>query len=318
MERDWIIPAAAIVAAEYAAALLIGTRAGFHYSIPLAAYLIIALTIAVAALTLLLLVRLALLAAAREPRPAVRIAADARSQRHRVGAFVAGIVLVGLQMGVLTWLKVMLPIVVPFWADGALAKLDHDLFGTDPWRLANAAFGWAAGLIDRVYVSWAPVKLAALFALLCLPASAAKARALSSYFLIVATVAVGQYALSSAGPIFTPAFADLPVQPWVDSARAYLIEDYRRGGGHIGTGISAMPSLHVAIALWVALVARALAPRLQLLGWAYFALIAIGSVQLGWHYASDSIAGSLITLVGWRLARRRPGMERVKGIEPSS
>ena len=61
MERDWIIPATAIVAAEYAAALLIGTQAGFHYSIPLAAYLIIALTIVAAALTLLLLLRLAVL-----------------------------------------------------------------------------------------------------------------------------------------------------------------------------------------------------------------------------------------------------------------
>lgn len=316
MDRDWIIPATAIVGAEYCAALLIGARVGFAYSIPLGAYLIVALTVSAASLTGLLLFRVAALAFTGAPGPIARLAGEARAHRGRLSAFVAGVVLVGLQMGVLTWLKVMLPIVSPFWADGALANLDKRIFGTDPWRISMAALGWATGLIDRVYVTWAPVKLATLFALFCTPPSAMKSRAMLSYFAIVAAVALGQYAVSSAGPIFTPGFEDLPIQPWAEAAREYLLADYRKGGGHIGTGISAMPSLHVAIALWVALVGTAYFPRLQIICWTYFGLIAVGSVHLGWHYSTDAIAGALVTLVAWyamgrwRAARPGPADER--------
>ena len=35
----------------------------------------------------------------------------------------------------------------------------------------------------------------------------------------------------------------------------------------------------------------------------YFVLIWIGSVQLGWHYASDGLAGALGMLAVWQLAR---------------
>ena len=63
-----------------------------------------------------------------------------------------------------------------------------------------------------------------------------------------------------------------------------------------------MPSLHVAIALWVALVVRAYIPRAAFLGFAYFALILIGSVLLGWHYSVDGIVSVIIVLVAWRTA----------------
>ena len=61
-----------------------------------------------------------------------------------------------------------------------------------------------------------------------------------------------------------------------------------------------MPSLHVAVALWLALVIRSYLPRLQFIGWAYFAVILVGSVYLGWHYALDGIVAVMITLACWR------------------
>lgn len=71
----------------------------------------------------------------------------------------------------------------------------------------------------------------------------------------------------------------------------------------IVAGISAMPSIHVAISLWIWLTARAFAPRLAPAALLYVVLVWIGSVQLGWHYASDGFAGVIGMLAVWRLAQ---------------
>jgi membrane-associated phospholipid phosphatase len=99
-------------------------------------------------------------------------------------------------------------------------------------------------------------------------------------------------------------FRALPIEPWVATTRDYLWADYLHPNGAIGGGISAMPSMHVAIALWVALTLRAYFKRLQWLGWAWFAAILIGSIHLGWHYALDGIAASLIAAIAWRVAKQ--------------
>ena len=67
-------------------------------------------------------------------------------------------------------------------------------------------------------------------------------------------------------------------------------------------GISAVPSIHVAISVWIYLAARTMAPRATLCALAYVAFIAIGSVQLGWHYVTDGLAGALGMLIIWRLS----------------
>ena len=68
-----------------------------------------------------------------------------------------------------------------------------------------------------------------------------------------------------------------------------------------------MPSLHVADALWVALIWNGLDRRLGVIGFSFFGLIAIGSVFLGWHYAVDGIVGAGIVLLAWAVA---PGIAR--------
>jgi hypothetical protein len=178
--------------------------------------------------------------------------------------------------------------------------------------IVEPLFGWAARTVDGAYATWLLVKFVTLGAVLAAPESRRKAEVLLSYFLIVGSAALGQYLLSSGGPVFYARlgfgdrFAALPIEPWVQVASSYLWTDYLRAGGDVGTGISAMPSLHVAIALWVALVLRAYLPRMAVVGYLYFALILIGSVLLGWHYACDGIAAIAITLVCWRAAAGLP------------
>lgn len=283
--KSWAVPSTIVVAIEYVVALLIGWHVGFRYSIPFAAYLISSLVIVVLGFALFVAWKLI---KARN--------GDVPLNLSRFLSFAVGVVLIALQMAVLTWTKVMLPIATAFWADPLLTDADKAIFGTDPWRLAQAAFGFAAPVIDWAYISWAPTMFVMLFVLVCLPESPKKSRALLSYFLVLFTGAIGQYALPSAGPLF---HQPVPLEPWVAEAKAYLWADYLRGGGRIGTGISAMPSIHVAIALWIACVARSYLPRIQAPLFAWFGLILLGSVFLGWHYAVDSIAACLITHVAW-------------------
>jgi membrane-associated phospholipid phosphatase len=60
-----------------------------------------------------------------------------------------------------------------------------------------------------------------------------------------------------------------------------------------------MPSLHVGLAAWLAIVVASCFPRLKLIAWAYFAVILFGSVYLGWHYAIDGVAGLAIAWLAW-------------------
>jgi membrane-associated phospholipid phosphatase len=219
-------------------------------------------------------------------------------------------------MAVLMWLKIMLPFAVPFWADPLLANMDHALFRAEPWQLARGIGDYA--LIDRIYVTWGPVMLLTVSVLLLLPESSRKTQSLLSYFLTFAAGAIGEYVLSSAGPVFYQSiglgdrFANLHVEPWVRTAADYLWAQYQHAGGEIGGGISAMPSLHVAIAAWIALVMRAYVPKVQLIGWIWFAAIFFGSVYLGWHYAMDGIVGILITAIAWWCAGIR--MPQASGV----
>jgi hypothetical protein len=302
----WAIPAALIVAAEYAIALPIGVRVGFHYSIPFMAYVVIALMVVGLTAAAVIVARLVTYARQGEEHPTRRLVREA----PRFYGFAVGTLLVAMQISVLTWTKVMLPIASPFWADPFLANVDHAIFGRDPWILAQQLFGWASPVIDRTYVTWAPVKFATFVFVLVMPETTTKARILVTYFITLAAVAVGQFLFSSAGPVFYqqfgfgPRFSQLPLEPWVETTRLYLWHDYLRAGGDIGGGISGMPSLHVAGALWVALAWNSYDRRIGAIGFLYLILILIGSVLLGWHYAVDGIAGILITGLAWFVAPR--------------
>jgi len=300
----WAVPASIIIAVEYVAALAVGICVGFRYSLPWDAYLISALTVVSLTGAATIVLRLAFYALQGEDHPTRRLIREA----PRFHGFAAGVVLVGLQAAVLTWAKVMLPLAIPFWADPMLANLDYALFGEDPWIFAMRLFGWAAPFFDRIYVTWAPAKFGTLIVLLVLPESRAKSRALVAYFILFALIVFGQYAFSSAGPIFYAQFGfgdrfqHLPIEPWVRTARDYLYLDHLKVGGDPGGGISAWPSFHVAGALWTAQVWYSWDRRLGLFGLGWFVLILIGSVLLGWHYAVDGIAGILMAVSAWAVA----------------
>jgi membrane-associated phospholipid phosphatase len=129
---------------------------------------------------------------------------------------------------------------------------------------------------------------------------------------------------SSVGPIFYENFvgeprlaglmANLREHPANESLfyhSDYLLRNYLDGETQLGTGISAMPSMHVAIVILNALYLGRLNRWLGAIGWLFALLIVFGSVYTGWHYAVDGYVAMIVVGVIWlstgRLLNRRAG-----------
>ncbi len=250
-----------------------------------------------------------------EARPVARIAGDLKDNAPRFIAAAAAVQVVALASSSFSAFKVALPHNVPFYLDPFFTDLERSLFGTDPWRLSHAAFGWATPAIDRFYLLWLPTLIVAFYAVILARPSALKTRALVSYVLMWPLLGIlGAYLLSSAGPIFEDRLfgGDSGLISALESGGAngtlYAYEKlwtaFSDNSPLIGGGISAMPSMHIALATWIALVVRSASPRFAWLGWAHVGMIWLGSVHLGWHYVLDGLAGIAGAVAIWTFVSR--------------
>jgi hypothetical protein len=232
-------------------------------------------------------------------------------------AIITATALTGIGASLFLPLKTAIPKEIPFWLDQPLAVAERQLFGADPWRLLDQAIGWSAVPVDHLYALWLPVQSLALFAVMLEPPSSLKSRALIAYSLAWFLLGVAAATIfSSAGPLFYDRlfggneFAMLRETLTSRGAWLALAESDKMwaaiGGQQASfvSGISAFPSMHVAISLWIYLAARALAPRAAKFALIYTAVVWIASVQLGWHYAADGLAGVAGMIAIWALAGR--------------
>jgi hypothetical protein len=214
-------------------------------------------------------------------------------------------------MAAFTSLKVAIPAVFPFWLDLPLARAEGSL-GLAPWQVSHAFLGWATPEIDLIYWSWFMVVPAVLYSVMLSKPSARKSRALVTYALIVLVLGIcGAYLFASVGPIFydrvfgTHVFSALVAElsqsaPRMMATQQLLWDAYSTHTMTLGNGISAMPSIHVALAMWIVMVAQG--TRFSIPARIYFVLSWIGSVHLGWHYFSDGLVASLGVLALWKAA----------------
>lgn len=224
---------------------------------------------------------------------------------------------------------------VTFFADQPLADLDRAIHGTDPWRLAHRVMPPALEpVLYSLYLHLWFVQLLGMIVMASFLEDEEKrigylfAFAVTVIFLGTAVRLGG----SSAGPIFYDRmaggarFGDLilalqqtPGGQGVLKVADYLYASYAHDRTTLGTGISAMPSLHVAIAVLNAFFVSSLSRFWGRLAWAYAAAILFGSVYFGWHYALDGYVSILFVSLFWRgrkaifgltdlLPRRRPGL----------
>jgi PAP2 superfamily len=204
--------------------------------------------------------------------------------------------------------------------DARFAEADRWLhFGQHPWEwfAPLIAHPGVVRFIDLAYMMWFPVLFAFVLWAAWTKDRALRRRALVSALLLwVMCGNVAAILLASAGPCYYDAVAagSNPYEQLMmvlDShhRRDFLFARFNQMGLWNATqsntwlpfgGISAMPSVHVAMAVLIALIARARNATAGMLLTVFALLTMLGSVVLGWHYAIDGYVGALMAYVIWR------------------
>lgn len=217
-----------------------------------------------------------------------------------------------------------------FVFDPLLARMGRLMLGgTTPWQVTHALFGslWPTWAIDRLYSLWIiPVGSLPMLAAVLARSRRQWVQVVLAWVLgWIVIASVGAWIGGSAGPCFYPQliapdanFALLgrrlaalseaaAASGTTINAVAYqqmLLDGYRAKTLIAAGGISATPSMHVAFATLLVLAARVMLPRLYRAAIVYLAVIWVGSIHLGWHYAVDGPIAVLAMLAVWRLSGR--------------
>jgi hypothetical protein len=231
-------------------------------------------------------------------------------------------------------LKSAIPAMHPYTWDATFAAWDVAIHGDDVWRIIQPLVGVppVSSAINLAYHLWILLFNMAL-AVAC---AMAPGSALRKQFLVAVALCwalIGNLAatlMASVGPCFVlpmlgdPRYVELmaylrrvaehyPMPALM--VQDMLLHDAQHGLGGLGFGISAMPSMHVSIAMLIALGVRRIWPRWQWAAWLFLVTIMIGSVHLGYHYAVDGYVALAMTLAVWMVtgwltrpavARRQP------------
>jgi hypothetical protein len=242
---------------------------------------------------------------------------------ERVSNTIHAFVINGLFFVAFLAIKKGIPLLQPFAWDESLMNIDRALhFGYLPHEILGAflQFPFATFAINLAYNFWFVVLIACFFWQgFAGTDNPLRQRFLVSYFLtwLVGTCVLGTI-FSSAGPCFygfvvhgENPYAVLMaylheangVYPiWAVPTQDMLWQSTLAGHGDI-EGVSAMPSMHVGIAVLLAVLGFAAGKRKLGWGLAGFAgLIFVGSILLGWHYAVDGYLGAATALLCWWLA----------------
>jgi hypothetical protein len=289
-----------------------------------ASYVGVAALIVGLTLVLLKMLRMALV-----ERPQSPVAELARWVRHdvlspaRLANGICGMTFVFLLLGGFTMAKNTISRFGGFRWDASFAELDRMLhFGVYPHELLQPVLGhpWITFLLDRNYVLWFSVLFASCFiASFQVERSFARHRFLLALLLVWGIGGVVLATLfASAGPVY---FARVTGATDPYAAHFAYLHQVASDLGLKALGIqeklwatytaepslsliSAMPSMHSAITVLVFLACWQQGGWLRIVGGAFTAMILLGSVHLGWHYAIDAYAGILIAAAAWMSAGR--------------
>ncbi len=264
-----------------------------------------------------------------------RTSQDMRAFAKRIALSLVALVVASIFLAVFSSIKTALPYIADafglphFFADPTFAWLDRALhFGTDPWVFTHQA---VAALGGAFFVDVAAIVYAVIWSLPAyyLPSilflmgeDRATVRHFISLYLFAWVVLGNVVALAalSGGPIYydiihgtqhyAAMFASFAENGWNETMFArqqgMLWEAYTTEDQAIGSGISAFPSLHVAMATVTALYMSEKHAVLGAVGWITTLFILFASVWNGYHYAIDGYV-SLLAVIGlhyWLRKRR--------------
>lgn len=260
-------------------------------------------------------------------RPAAPTAFLFETYRRRAAepAFLARLPLLAIAivfMPFFSKVKSMVPLFNPFEWDAAFIAWDRALFlGRDAWEVLQPAFGYpvVTAAMAALYHAWMLLIYVGTLFFLFHPAAAKAVRQYFLGFLLIWTLIGGAMAaaLASVGPCFmAPLFGDTTFDAQMAYLRAaneqvpvltlhvqeLLLQWHLDGNRGLGSGITAMPSMHVAMAFLFWLGIRQVSRAAGRIFFAFFVAIWIGSVHLAYHYAVDGLVSVLATAILWKLS----------------
>ena len=200
----------------------------------------------------------------------------------------------------MTTLKQAIPFINRRLYDAVLVDLERLLhLGLNPaWLLARADLpAWWATLLDLTYYAWFAAMPLSLSYFLTHRDRRKREHMFAAFAGIFIVGVLWGLALPSHGPCYVdPASFPAPgmllcgfTQNWLAERCAALTEITVVGSGGLtfGSGMMALPSLHVAVCVLYVVFFWREGPWLRLAAIVFALLIFLGSIQSGWHYALD-------------------------------
>ena len=227
-------------------------------------------------------------------------------------------------------LKSLIPLVEPFKYDELFYHADRWLFsGNEPWKWFHHSVNspYITFILNVFYHVWFLLLWGVLLYFLIFANSNQRIHYVASFLLCWALLgSILALLMSSAGPAFTMRLdagnqhytelmalltqqsewlkVNSDYELWALNVQNDLWDTYLNKKEMLGSGISAMPSMHVSIAVLMALGMSSVNRWAGALFWLFAAVIYIGSFALGWHYAVDGLVSAPLTYLLWRVCAK--------------
>lgn len=244
-----------------------------------------------------------------------------RANLQKIACAIPVIIAIGAFMPGFSSIKSSIELFSSFTWDTPFIELDRSLHGQDPWRLLQPFLGYPAitQLLSSAYHLWFMlIYFGPIYFAVYSTDRMLRLQFFLAYFLtwticgMVLAIAFASVGPCFIGPLLGNGYFADQMSYLGDVHRAFplftveiqeqLLAWYKSGDHGLGRGITAMPSMHVALAFLYVLAMRRISKPLGWLFGAFCLLIMLGSVHLGYHYAIDGYVAIAVTAAIWAAA----------------